>query len=60
MDKKSNQKGKKKMDFNRFANLLYEASSSLVPGTGELYSTMYTEEEGIGDNKDKKGLDTKL
>lgn len=33
---------KKKMDFTRFSNLLYEASSSLVPGTGELNSTEYT------------------
>lgn len=31
----------KKMDFTRFSNLLYETSSSLVPGTGELYNTQY-------------------
>jgi hypothetical protein len=30
------------MSFTRFSNLLYEASSSLVPGTGELYNTQYT------------------
>jgi hypothetical protein len=39
---KTNPKSNKKMDFTRFSNLLYEASSSLVPGTGELYSTQYT------------------
>lgn len=39
---------KKKMNFTRFSNLLYEASSSLVPGTGELNSTEYT-----GDFNDK-------
>jgi hypothetical protein len=38
-------RGKKRMSFARFANLLYEASSSLVPGTGELYSTQYTNED---------------
>ncbi|MFL0270268.1 hypothetical protein [Candidatus Clostridium radicumherbarum] len=58
MDKKTNSKGKKKMDFTRLTNLLYEASSSLVPGTGKLYSTMYTnddekeEVEYIEDDKD--------
>lgn len=55
MDKKINSKGKKKMDFTRITNLLYEASSSLVPGTGKLYSTMYTndtEEKEMEDNKD--------
>lgn len=55
MDKKTNSKGKKKMDFTRLTNLLYEASSSLVPGTGKLYSTMYTneaEEKEVEDNKD--------
>lgn len=36
---------KKKMDFTRLTNLLYEASSSLVPGTGELYSTKYADGE---------------
>ena len=40
---------KKKMSFTRFSNLLYEASSSLVPGTGELNSTQYT-----GDEQEKK------
>jgi hypothetical protein len=40
---------KKKMDFTRFTNLLYEASSSLVPGTGELNSTQYT-----GDAEERK------
>ncbi len=39
---KTNLKGKRKMSFTRFSNLLYEASSSLVPGTGELYNTQYT------------------
>ncbi|MBL4938676.1 hypothetical protein JK636_23505 [Clostridium sp. YIM B02515] len=39
---KTNIKGKHKMSFTRFSNLLYEASSSLVPGTGELYNTQYT------------------
>lgn len=42
MDDKDNKTNKKKMSFNRFTNLLYEASSSLVPGTGELNSTKYT------------------
>lgn len=46
-------KSKKKMSFARFTNLLYEASSSLVPGTGELYSTKYAKAE----NSEK--LDTK-
>jgi hypothetical protein len=40
MENKDNKK--KKMNFTRFTNLLYEASSSLVPGTGELYNTEYT------------------
>jgi hypothetical protein len=39
---KDNKTKKKKMSFTRFTNLLYEASSSLVPGTGELNSTKYT------------------
>lgn len=54
MDKKIRGKDKKRMDFTRLTNLLYEASSSLVPGTGKLYSTMYTgdtEEEQSEDNK---------
>lgn len=46
-DNKNN--SKKKMSFTRLTNLLYEASSSLVPGTGELYSTQYT-----GDDEEKK------
>jgi len=57
MDKKINHKGKKKMNFTRLTNLLYEASSSLVPGTGKLYSTMYTndtEEQESEDNKESK------
>jgi hypothetical protein len=37
-----NNKKKKRMNFTRFTNLLYEASSSLVPGTGELNNTQYT------------------
>lgn len=44
-ENKESVKGKKRMSFARFANLLYEASSSLVPGTGELYSTQYTNED---------------
>lgn len=55
MDKKTSSQDKKKMDFTRLTNLLYEASSSLVPGTGKLYSTMYTndvEEKGSEDNKE--------
>jgi hypothetical protein len=44
------EKKKKKMNFTRFANLLYEASSSLVPGTGELYNTEYTGD--VEENKD--------
>jgi hypothetical protein len=55
MDKKLNSKGKKKMDFTRLTNLLYEASSSLVPGTGKLYSTIYTndvEEKERENNKE--------
>lgn len=54
MDKNSSKKDIMKMNFTRFTNLLYEASSSLVPGTGKLYSTMYTgntEEEETEDNK---------
>ncbi|MCM0648221.1 hypothetical protein NBE98_07510 [Clostridium swellfunianum] len=47
----NNKKGKKKMSFTRFTNLLYEASSSLVPGTGELYNTKYADkEEGKEEN----------
>lgn len=42
-EKKTVLKDKKKMSFDRFANLLYEASSSLVPGTGELYNTKYAD-----------------
>lgn len=46
-----NKDPKKKMSFTRFTNLLYEASSSLVPGTGELYNTKYaSNEEGKGEN----------
>jgi len=54
MDNKQNTKGKKKMDFTRLTNLLYEASSSLVPGTGKLYSTIYTNdvEEEREDNRE--------
>jgi hypothetical protein len=49
MNNKDNRTNKKKMSFNRFTNLLYEASSSLVPGTGELNSTQYT-----GDAEEQK------
>lgn len=48
-EKKTELKSRKKMDFTRFTNLLYEASSSLVPGTGELHSTEYT-----GGDKEEK------
>ena len=48
MNDKDNKTNKKKMSFTRFTNLLYEASSSLVPGAGELNSTQYT-----GDAKDQ-------
>ncbi|ERI91705.1 hypothetical protein HMPREF1982_03012 [Clostridiales bacterium oral taxon 876 str. F0540] len=44
---KTNLKGKHKMSFTRFSNLLYEASSSLVPGTGELYNTQYTGDDTV-------------
>lgn len=47
---------RKKMDFTRFSNLLYEASSSLVPGTGELYSTQYTGDAATL-NKDKENIE---
>lgn len=53
MDDKTNKK-KKKMNFTRFTNLLYEASSSLVPGTGELYNAEY-----IGDIDERKNEDIK-
>jgi hypothetical protein len=38
---------KKKMSFTRFTNLLYEASSSLVPGTGDLYNAEYASNEEV-------------
>ncbi len=50
MDNKNN---KKKMSFTRFTNLLYEAASSLVPGTGELYNTEYAQEEKGKDEKNE-------
>lgn len=55
MDKKSSQKHKKKMNFSRFTNLLYEASSSLVPGTGGLDSTKYTGDIIEEETKNNKG-----
>ena len=49
-------KKKKKMNFTRFANLLYEASSSLVPGTGELYNAEYTgDTEDTEDTEENNG-----
>jgi hypothetical protein len=44
-ENKQSVKSRKKIDFTRFTNLLYEASSSLVPGTGELYNTKYADGE---------------
>jgi hypothetical protein len=55
MAKKSRQNDKNKMSFTRFTNLLYEASSSLVPGTGKLYSTQYTGDMEHEETEDNKG-----
>ena len=41
------------MNLTRLTNLLYEASSSLVPGTGELYSTKYANDNKDENEKDK-------
>lgn len=51
----NNNKEKKKMSFTRLTNLLFEASSSLVPGTGELYNTMYTGDSDEEETESNKG-----
>jgi hypothetical protein len=51
-----NEEHKKKMSFTRLTNLLYEASSSLVPGTGELYNTQYTGDASNSEDKHNEGL----